>query len=198
MRWGRLEVTAGALLLWALLYYLDSGGMVPMALAACALHELGHFVAIYMLGGRVTRLRISCVGAEMVLSARHPMGSGRELLAALAGPAVNLLLAFSFAKLGEEWWCFAGLHLALGLFNLLPVGPLDGGRVVKCLLALAGKQEWASAVVGLLSVVLCLGLVMGALLLWWAGEGNLTAPLAAMWLLAEPVRQRMHRKIQLE
>ena len=32
MRWGRVEITAGALLLWALLYYLDSGGMVPQVL----------------------------------------------------------------------------------------------------------------------------------------------------------------------
>ena len=38
MRWGRVEITAGALLLWALLYYLDIGGLVPQALAACALH----------------------------------------------------------------------------------------------------------------------------------------------------------------
>ena len=132
MRWGRVEVTAGALLVWALLCYLDSGGLVPLALAACALHELGHYAAIRLLGGRVTRLRITCVGAEMALSARRPLGPGRELAAALAGPAVNLLCD----RLGEGWYCWAGLHLALGLFNLLPAAPLDGGRSLRCLLEL--------------------------------------------------------------
>ena len=137
MRWGRVEITAGALLLWALLYYLDSGTLVPQALAACALHELGHYAAIRLLGGRVARLKLSCVGAEMALSARCPLGPARELAATLAGPAVNLLCAWICSGLGEAWWCFTGLHLALGLFNLLPVGPLDGGRALNCLLTLA-------------------------------------------------------------
>lgn len=190
MRWGRVEITAGALLLWALLYYLDSGGMVPQVLAACALHELGHWAAIRLLGGRVARLKITCVGAEMVLSARFPLGPARELAAALAGPAVNLLCAGLWAGLGEGWYCFAGIHLALGLFNLLPVGPLDGGRVLSCLFALAGRADWAEPAVGLLSAGLSMGLTMGALLLWRAGEGSLTLPLVALWLLAAPVRGR--------
>lgn len=190
MRWRRGEITAGALLLWALLYYLDSSGMVPQVLAACALHELGHYAAIRLLGGRVSRLNITCVGAEMVLSARFPLGPARELAAALAGPAVNLLCAGLCAGLGERWYCFAGIHLALGLFNLLPVGPLDGGRALGCLLALAGRGDWAEPAVRVLSAGLSMGLTMGALLLWRAGEYNLTLPLMALWLLAAPVRQK--------
>ena len=60
MRWKRVEITAGALLLWALLYYLDSDGMVMLVLSACTLHELGHYIAIRLLGGQVARLRITC------------------------------------------------------------------------------------------------------------------------------------------
>lgn len=187
MRWRQGEITAGALLLWSLLYYLDSNGMVPQVLAACALHELGHYAAIHLLGGRVSRLNITCVGAEMVLSARFPLGPARELAAALAGPAVNLLCAGLCAGLGERWYCFAGIHLALGLFNLLPVGPLDGGRALGCLFALAGREDWAKPAVGVLSAGLAMGLAMGALLLWRAGEYNLTLPLMALWLLSAPV-----------
>ena len=97
----------------------------------------------------------------MALSARCPLGPARELAAALAGPAVNLLCAWICSGLGEAWWCFTGLHLALGLFNLLPVGPLDGGRALSCLLTLAGREDWAQPVVGLLSVGLSMGLTMG-------------------------------------
>ena len=189
MRWGRVEITAGALLLWALLYYLDSGTPVPPALAACALHELGHYAAVRPLGGRVARLKLSCAGAGMALSAPRPPGPARGLAAALAGPAVNLLCAWLWSGLGETWWCFAGLHLALGLFNLLPVGPLDGGRALSCLLTLVGREDWAQPVVGLLSVGLSMGLTVGALLLWRVGEGNLTLLLVALWLSAIPLRK---------
>lgn len=45
MRLGRVEVTGGFLLLTAWLNYLDRQGVVPLALLACALHELGHWAA---------------------------------------------------------------------------------------------------------------------------------------------------------
>ncbi len=183
MKRGRVEITAGALVLWAALFYLDQGGAVPQVLAACALHEGGHLLAIRLLGGRVAAFRVSCVGAELRLSSRHPLGPGRELAAALAGPAVNLLLALACAGLGEGWHCFAGLNLALGCFNLLPLYPLDGGRALGCLLALLGRPGWGAGAARVLSAALCGGLLMGALVLWRAGEPNLTLPCLAGWLL---------------
>ena len=62
LRWKRVEISAGALLLGAALYYLDEQGVLLMAFCACALHELGHWLVIRALGGRVTALRITCVG----------------------------------------------------------------------------------------------------------------------------------------
>ena len=69
------------------------------------------------------------------------------------------------------------------------MGPLDGGRALSCLLTLAGREDWAQPVVGLLSVGLSMGLTMGALLLWRVGEGNLTLLLVALWLSAIPLRK---------
>ena len=147
LRWSHLEISGGFLLLTAALYYLDSSGVVPWALAACTLHELGHVAAVRLLGGRVSMLRLTCVGAELRLSARYPLGAGRQLLAALAGPAVNLLLAPAVAGAAARWgegaFLFAGLNLALGAFNLLPVAQLDGGRALFALMALLGAVEWA-------------------------------------------------------
>ena len=77
-------MSGGALLLLAALYYLDGQGVLPLALGACALHEGGHWLAIRALGGRVAALRITCVGAEMRLSARLPLGYGAQIIAALA------------------------------------------------------------------------------------------------------------------
>ena len=79
LRWSHLEISGGFLLLTAALYYLDSSGVVPWARAACTLHELGHVAAVRLLGGRVSMLRLTCVGAELRLSARYPLGAGRQL-----------------------------------------------------------------------------------------------------------------------
>ena len=181
LRWSHLEISGGFLLLTAALYYLDSSGVVPWALAACTLHELGHVAAIRLLGGRVSMLRLTCVGAELRLSARYPLGAGRQLLAALAGPAVNLLLAPAAAGAAARWgegaFLFAGLNLALGAFNLLPVAQLGAG-------------EWAETALRVVSLVLAGGLAAGGCLLFLRGAVNVTLPLTAIWLLtASPVEK---------
>lgn len=186
LRWGRVEVTGGFLFLAAALYYLDDSGTIFWAAMACGLHELGHLLAIYGLGGRVARLRLSVSGAEMVLSAARPMGHTAHLLAALAGPVTNLGLTVLSARLGawagEDWYLFAGLNLSLAAFNLLPMEQLDGGRAVLHLLALLCPEHMAVRVVRMLSYLTAAALLLaGAALLWFTGT-NFTLLVTAAWL----------------
>ena len=73
---GRVEVTGGFLLLLAWLNYLDRSFLVPMAVLACGAHELGHLLAIRLLGGSVREIRLTAIGAELVLSG--PLGYWQE------------------------------------------------------------------------------------------------------------------------
>ncbi|MEG1943303.1 MAG: peptidase M50 [Angelakisella sp.] len=166
----------------AAFYYLDRQGILPWAVLACASHELGHCGAVYLLGGRVCRIRLSAVGAEMVLSAAHPMGHGAQLISALAGPLANLLLAFCAARIGEGLYLLAGLNLGLACFNLLPAAQLDGGRALEHLAALLWSQRLGEGLVRALSAatVLCL-LTAGAAVLWKTGT-NFTLIVTAIWL----------------
>lgn len=122
------------LLLIAWLNYVDQQGLVPLAMLACTLHELGHYAAIKALGGKVKSVRLTVVGAEMVLS--RELSYSKELLAAAAGPAVNLLLSLLACQI-PAGHLFAGINLILAAFNLLPLSRLDGGRITKCALSLA-------------------------------------------------------------
>ena len=96
MRLGRVEVSAGCLLLLAWLNYWDTQGVVPLALAACLLHELAHYGALRLAGAGVRRIRLTAVGAEMEVEGA--LGYGGDCLAALAGPGCNLLLALGFCR----------------------------------------------------------------------------------------------------
>lgn len=61
------------------------------------------------------------------------VGYGGEFLTTLAGPAVNLLLAVLFGFLGKWYpllYLFSGAQAVLGVFNLLPIRPLDGGSLL--------------------------------------------------------------------
>ncbi len=106
---------------------------------------------------------------------RHP----RQMMAlvAIAGPLMNFSLAVLAAcllrdqDLPASWWSavdtFIVLNLVLGLFNLIPIPPLDGGRIAVGLLPLGLARAWAG--LERYGIVFVLILVAGPALLQQAG-----------------------------
>ena len=188
MRLGRVEVTGGFLLLLAWLNYLDRSLLVPAALIACACHEFGHLITIRLLGGAVRGIRLTAIGAELVLA--RPLGYWQEGLSALAGPGANLLLALACCNISGGL-TFAGLNLALAVFNLLPVGQLDGGRALHCTLALLAGPEAADRAGEWMDCLCTSGALAAGLLLAVFG-GNITLLLVAFWLLAGCLKRNIY------
>ena len=178
LRGGKINVSPAFLLLAAWLLYHDQQGIVFPALLACCLHEAGHVLVIRLVGGNIKQFNITVVGAELVLL--HPLSYGRELLSAAAGPGMDLLLA---ALIRGHWPLFTGLNLALAVFNLLPLGRLDGGRMLRCCLSMALGPEGADRAAQLLDRGLA-GLML--LLGRWAAlrGGTPTLRVTALWLCA--------------
>lgn len=152
MRWVRISPSFWVMA--AAVWLIEPELLLPTALAA-TVHELGHVVAVLAVGGRVERLTLAALGAELRLSAG--LSYARELPVALAGPVCSLALAFGAARLG--WFLLAGISLALGLFNLLPIQPLDGGRVVLCLSGMCLRPVAAQRVEKLIASVALGGLL---------------------------------------
>jgi len=163
----------------AVLIYLDGQGIVFKYAAASFLHEAGHWAAIYALGGGVRLLRLSFTGAEMQLDPYRPLSYGRELIAALCGPVVNLAAAYCFGVCKQ--YLFAGINLSLGLLNLLPIYPLDGGRILSCGLCIKWPDR-ADNVVKTISAI-CTGLLCGIGLAAWNQWGNITLLVISIWLI---------------
>lgn len=98
------------------------------AAAAALIHEFGHAAAVWCMGGKILRFRISPFGACMETT---PISRGKELFALAAGPAAGLLFLF----LGK-WFPRTAICAAIqSIYNLLPIFPLDGGKILRCLIA---------------------------------------------------------------
>jgi Zn-dependent protease len=152
-------------------------GAAVLALFTCVvLHELGHSLTARRYGIGVSRILLLPIGgmAEFDSIPRQPR---RELLITLAGPAVNFALVLitgpflplsslltslettgkiplTLTGLALELWL---MNLLMGFFNLLPVFPMDGGRILRALLAMRWSYLkatfWAAAVGKVLAIV---------------------------------------------
>ena len=137
---NRIKVSAGALILAALIYYTADFGTLACVAVPVLIHELGHIVCLRLLGLRIcgfkAELRGLCMGYAGCTS-----GFGR-ILAAAAGPAAGglyaLIASYAGKIYGSDWLlCSAGVSVILTAFNLLPALPLDGGQIFAELAAAA-------------------------------------------------------------
>lgn len=110
---------------------------VLSALLAAAVHELCHLLMLRFLGVFVYSLRIRPGGAMLDTG---PVGPKEELLSALAGPLGSFFL-LAFIRTAPR---IALCALVQGLFNLIPLGNRDGGRIVKSAFRLLREKALAN------------------------------------------------------
>lgn len=185
----QLTVSGGFALVMAGLLLADTGGILPWALLACALHEAGHAGAIHLLGGRVSRLELTAWGAAMTPFRRRLFSYGEEVMIALAGPAASLTLAVLTSLWARQWGretahLLAGLHFMIGVFNLLPAYPMDGGRILEAILCPLLGPAGSERLCALLSRGIGMVLAPLGMLAAVQSGGNLTLLAAALWLMA--------------
>lgn len=123
-----IRVSAGALIFLAVLLLMLPLQWVGAALLAAAVHECCHWIAICLMGGRIRGI---CIGGRGAVMDMEPMSGIREAVCALAGPMGSFLLVALVRWMPRTAIC----GLAHGLYNLLPMLPLDGGRVLRGILS---------------------------------------------------------------
>lgn len=96
-------------------------------MTAALVHESAHILAVLLFRGRIHSFRISVTGCSIECGEMTEVGN---VMSILAGPVCSLLLV-CFRRITPQ---IAVGGLCQGLFNLLPVLPLDGGRILQILL----------------------------------------------------------------
>ncbi len=115
----------------AILIFLDTEGIAPAFLLTAAVHELGHLLMVCLCGGTVTSFRLSAAGGMLHYQLSRPSRWDDFLIS-----ASGALLGLTFAVVCGlcDLPLLAGAGILLNGFNLLPIAPLDGGRMLTCIL----------------------------------------------------------------
>ena len=128
-------------------------------------HELGHSLVARCFGCRTANITLTVIGGCASME-RIPRKAWQEFLVAVAGPAVSFALFFLLYflslflghgnYLGLTFFYGGVINLSLGLFNLLPGFPMDGGRIFRSiarLFASRAQATYAAMIVGRVAAV---------------------------------------------
>ncbi len=142
-------------------YYLGLASALGL-FASVVVHELGHAVTARMYGVQTKMITLWFLGGVAQLE-DMPRARGAEAVVAIVGPIVSGALSFLFAGALQLFGLQGGfafviaylalMNAGLAIFNLLPALPLDGGRVLRSLLAMAMERERATVIAGNISRV---------------------------------------------
>lgn len=118
-----------------------------------ALHELGHSLVARAKGSYIHEIVLYPFGGAAKI-ANIPKRPVDEILVALAGPAVSLVLAILCYQV--KWLEFVGyLNGMLFFFNILPVFPMDGGRVLRAALSIKKGRVEATRIAATVGKYFC-------------------------------------------
>lgn len=93
----------------------------------CILHECGHLLSMFIFGNVPKKIQLGYFGMKIVTGGRL-LSPKKEIVIAASGPLANLTWAAILHFCGCK--DIAAVSLGLGIFNLLPVPALDGGRIL--------------------------------------------------------------------
>ena len=152
---------------------LDSTLFIVLLFACVVLHEFGHIGAARRYGIKTPEVTLLPIGGVASLQ-RLPSDPAQELVVALAGPAVNLVIGLALivavgsvhpgelAQIDNPKLSLLGrlaiANLFLVVFNLIPAFPMDGGRVLHALLAMRVGAAQATEIAARIGQALAFGL----------------------------------------
>ena len=158
---------------------LRSAGFILAVFACVVLHEFGHAFAARAFGIRTRDVTLLPIGGIARLE-KMPEKPSQELIVALAGPAVNLVIAGILIPVvlaidGASVFArpekmelhrvhflatLATVNVSLVVFNLIPAFPMDGGRVLRAVLAMVMDRVGATRIAAGVGQVIAVGFAL--------------------------------------
>lgn len=170
-----------------LLSLIDNSGYLFLSFAFSILHELGHLAAAALCGEQIEEISFRAYGIAVNLSKAGCLTAAREFFVLISGCAVNLLCAVIFRAVPSAFY----INAAICVFNILPIGNLDGGRMLHLVLSRRTNQKTADAVCVAISFLLLVPLsVFGFLTIIKTGKFSLF--LCSVYLVLTVLKKGEH------
>lgn len=173
----RFRIDLKIFLFLILFYFTKQIETYVIIIVFAIIHELGHLMAGLIMGMKPEKIELMPYGISISFKLKPKdynkkilkanLLEIKKILVAIAGPFTNLLIIIFATHLKIE--LFSNLiiiyaNLLLILFNLVPIYPLDGGRILKGIISIFKGKKKAEQTINKISIII--GIIISALGIW--------------------------------
>ncbi len=170
-RIGRVRIKISFLFfaMLTMLFVVDKKGIALITVVCVALHELGHIASLCLFGSQPDGIVFGIFGIRIQQN-RYILSEFRQTVVVLCGPLVNLALfaVFLLANIifqKQILLLISAVNLVMGVFNLLPIMPLDGGRILLSVLSFFFAEKTVRRIMRVICIVLLFALISAGVFL---------------------------------
>lgn len=178
-----------------ILFLVGFRGQLFVVFILVILHECVHYLTARKLGFSGFHIEILPFGASLKLKHLEEASSTEELIISISGPMMNFVLAVIFYAALKKYNCkelydLFMINLSLGIFNLLPAFPLDGGRILRDILCKKFLYKKASKITVYISMALGIIILILYLALLFCKVNNPNLILISLFILSCSLKEK--------
>ncbi|MGI5912683.1 MAG: M50 family metallopeptidase [Syntrophomonadaceae bacterium] len=168
----RITVNPLFIFICVIYVYLGLALEIIVVLTSVLAHEIAHSVMARIMGLKIAEIHILPFGGQAKIEDFTGLNPDKEIYVALAGPCLSLSVAAAFYFLPLQFSTTiidiaVKVNLLLGILNLLPALPLDGGRVLRAVLSSYRGYNKATRDAALIGKIIAILMIFGGCYLTW-------------------------------